>query len=492
MIAGIFVFLTLPLVIASVVYVLRRWASLSALLALGAALAMGLAIAFLPLNQPVQIGGRQIIIGEPVDILGRELMMEPSDRLAIAFLFFTTAGIFALGWRVAPHSLIFPIGLAVLSLLSGALLIRPLIYAALLIEIAAALSIFALQPEGSSPTRGGVRYLSFTMLALPGLLVTHWLMERYALTPDNTGLLDTTAILLMISFSLLLGGVPFHTWVSAIADDSEPLAGALILTVNNGAIWFLLFDFMETYSGLSGYPRFEAVVTIAGLAMVVVGGLLASARRRLLMGYGALVDTGATLLALGMRSELGLSLVLLSLLIRPFGLAMVAAGLSGLGILDKGPAPENEDSAPKRIDAFQDKFLSAGWEAPWSTAAFTIGGLTLSGLPPGASFAARWALCRALVSSGSPGAALLLLLAGMGVLVNVWRMLSVLLARPRTEAKLKAKSKTEMDNPLTSSEGWLTATVLLLMMILSVAVGIMPQILAPLANQLAQNLSVEW
>lgn len=492
MIAGILIFLTLPLGMASIVYVLRRWANLSALLAFGAALAMGVTIALLPLNQPVQIGGRQVTIGEPVDILGRELMMEPSDRLAIAFLFFATAGIFALGWRVAPRSLIFPIGLGVLSLLSSALLIRPLIYAALLIEIAAALSVFALQPEGRSHTRGGVRYLSFTMLALPGLLVTHWLMERYALTPDNTGLLDTTAILLLISFSLLLGGVPFHTWVSAVADDCEPLAGALILIVNNGAIWFLLLDFLETYPGLIDYPRFEAVVTTAGLAMIIVGGLLAAARRRLLIGYGALVDTGAMLLALGMRNELGLSLALLSLLIRPFGLALVAAGLSGLGFFDQDPAREDEGSSPQRIDTFQERFLSAGREAPWSTAVFTIGGLTLSGLPPGASFAARWALYHALVSSGSPGAALLLLLAGMGMLVNVWRMLSVLLARPRSEEKPGVKSEIEMGNPLTSSEGWLTAAVLLLMMILSVAVGIMPQLLAPLATQLAQTLNVEW
>jgi len=466
-IAGPILLLILPLAMAGIVYILLRWTSLSALLAAGTALALGFAIVTLPLDQPVRVwGGRQIAMGETVTFFGRELVLEQADRMAMAFIFFAAAGIFFLAWRFAQHSLLLPMGLALLSLLSGALLIRPLIYAALLVEIAAALSVFALQAEQRPSTRGGLRYLTFTTLALPGLLVTHWLLERYALTPDETSLLSTAASLLALSFALLLGVVPFHTWVPAVASDSVPLGGAFVLTIENGAVWFLLLDFLETYPWLSRHPRFGSLIGAAGLAMAVVGGLLAPAQRRLgpLVGYAALVDTGAALIALGMNSRLGLTLALLSLLVRPLGLILMSAGLSGFRVCSGS-------------DGAIDSLRGLGRQAPWSTAALVFGGLSAAGLPVSAGFVWRWALCRALARS-SPGTALVVLLAGLGVIVGVWRGLSALLARPRTPEDQSVVS-------LGPSDGWLTAGVVAVAILACVGLGLFPQVLAPLAAQIA-------
>jgi formate hydrogenlyase subunit 3/multisubunit Na+/H+ antiporter MnhD subunit len=467
-IAGPLLLLILPLAVAGIVYILLRWTSVSGLLAMIAALALGFAVIMLPLDQPVRFwGGRQIAMGEVVTFFGRELVLEPDDRVAMAFLFFTSAAIFFLAWRFVPHSLLHPMGLALLSLLSGALLIRPLIYAALLLEIAAALSVFALQSEDGPPSRGGLRYLTFTTLALPGLLVTHWLLERYALTPDETGLLGMSAALLALSFALLLGVVPFHTWVPAVTNDGVALAGTFVLTIGNGAVWFLLLDFLETYPWLSDHPRFATLTFSAGLAMVVVGGLLAPAQRRLgaLVGYAALVDSGAALIALGMDSELGLTLAFMSLLVRPLGLILVSAGLSGLRVRNGG-------------DDDIDTLRGLGRQAPWSTAALVFGGLSMAGLPVSAGFVWRWALCRALALS-SPGSALLVLLASVGVIVGVWRGLAALLMHPRAPEDRSII-------PLRSPEGWLTAAVVSVTIIACVGVGLFPQALTPLAVQLAE------
>jgi NADH:ubiquinone oxidoreductase subunit 2 (subunit N) len=467
-IAGPLLLLILPLAMAGIVYILLRWTSVSALLAVGTALALGGAVVTLPLDQPVHFwGGRQIAMGDAVTFFGRELILEPADRMAMAFLFFASAGVFFLAWRFAPRSLLLPMGLGLLSLLSGALLIQPLIYAALLIGIAATLSVFALQAEGKAPTRGGMRYLTFTTLALPGLLVTHWLLERYALTPDDTGLLSASAALLALSFALLLGVVPFHTWVTGVGSDSVPLGGAFVLTVGNGAVWFLLLDFLEAYPWLSDHPRFESLIFASGLAMVVVGGLLAPAQRRLglLMGYAALVDSGAALIALSMNSRLGLALLILSLLMRPFGLILMSAGLSGLRARNGG------------ADDF-DALRGLGWQARWSTVALVFGGLSAAGLPVSAGFIYRWALCRALAPS-SPGVALLLLLAGVGVMVGVWRALSALAARPRSSEDQSVVSSV-------SPEGRLTAVVVVVAVVACVGVGLFPQVLAPLAVRLTE------
>jgi formate hydrogenlyase subunit 3/multisubunit Na+/H+ antiporter MnhD subunit len=469
-ISGALLLLVLPLAMAGIVYILLRWLStLAAWLAVGTALALGFAAITLPLDQPVQAwGGRQIAMGEAVTFLGRELVFEPSDRMAMAFLFFTSAGLFLLAWRFAPRSLFFPMGLGLLSLLCATLLVRPLIYAALFLEMAAALSVFALQAEGRAPTRGGLRYLTFTTLALPGVLVTHWLLERYAVTPDETELLSSASILLAISFALLLGAVPFHTWVTAVASDSLPLAGIFVLTVGNGAVWFLLLDFLEAYPWLGGHPLFTPLLSGVGVAMIVIGALLAPAQRRLgsLIGYAALVDSGAALVALGLNSRLGVSLVLLSLSVRPFGLALLAAGLGGLRARAVGGG-----------DVMTDDLRGLGWQAPWSTVAVVFGALSIAGLPVSAGFVGRWALCRALAPS-SLGTALFLLLASVSVMIGVWRRFSVLLMRPRAPEDRSVIS-------LNPTEGWLTAAVVIVAAAASVGVGLFPQVIAPLADSLA-------
>ena len=102
MIAGPLLLLILPLAMAGIVYMLLRWGSLSALLATGTALALGFAVVELPLDQPVRIwGGSQIALGEAVTFFGRELVLEQVDRIAMASLFFTAAGVFSWhgAWR---------------------------------------------------------------------------------------------------------------------------------------------------------------------------------------------------------------------------------------------------------------------------------------------------------------------------------------------------------------------------------------------------------
>jgi NADH:ubiquinone oxidoreductase subunit 2 (subunit N) len=73
-----------------------------------------------------------------------------------------------------------PFGLAILGLLSGAATIRLFLFAALLLEIAAIVAVFAIQGDQQGSTRAGLRYLVMTALALPCFLVVAWLFELHA------------------------------------------------------------------------------------------------------------------------------------------------------------------------------------------------------------------------------------------------------------------------------------------------------------------------
>jgi len=468
LIAGLLLFLVLPLVIGGVVYVFRRWGTLSSLLSIGMTLALGITILALPLGQVVEFWGRQIVMGGTVSFLGRELILEDVDRVAIAFLYLTASGLFLLAWQVSPGTLLFPVGFGMLSLLSGSLLIRPLIYAVLLVEIAVAASVFALQDEGGRPARGALQYLSVSLLALPGLLVIHWLMDRYALTPDNTALLDVSAVLLAFSFALLMGSVPFQTWLPSVAGDSDPLASAFLFTVNHAAVWFLLLAFLETYPELIAGARFAPYASAAGMAMVLAGGVLAASQRRLgrLMGYGAVIDNGAALIAFGMASERGLALVLLGLLVRPFGMALTAMGLSGLG-------------AACGHDVRVETVRGLGRRFPWSTLAFAVGALSIAGLPASAGFAARWALYR-LLGPSDLVSVLAMVGGSLGLMVGVWRALSALLAEAEAEASTEL-----VDDAPAEHDRWPRGLVVGLAVVASVVVGLSPHLLGPIAARLA-------
>jgi formate hydrogenlyase subunit 3/multisubunit Na+/H+ antiporter MnhD subunit len=147
------------------------------------------------------------------------------------------------------------------------------------------------------------------------------------------------------------------------------------------------------------------------------------------------------------------------------GLILVSAGLSGLRARNGG-------------DDDIDTLRGLGRQAPWSTAALIFGGLSMAGLPVSAGFVWRWALCRALAPS-SPGSALLVLLASVGVIVGVWRGLAALLMHPRAPEDRSII-------PLRPPEGWLTAAVVSVTIIACVGVGLFPQVLTPFAVQLAE------
>jgi hypothetical protein len=50
-------------------------------------------------------------------------------------------------------------------------------------------------------TKGGLRYLTYATLALPGLMVTQLLLEWFTLFPNDRGVLQSATVLLALSFA---------------------------------------------------------------------------------------------------------------------------------------------------------------------------------------------------------------------------------------------------------------------------------------------------
>ncbi|MGC9398353.1 MAG: proton-conducting transporter membrane subunit [Anaerolineae bacterium] len=470
---GPLVILGVPLLGAVVLQLLRRWTTLMACLGGALTATLGAVMLFVPLDVPWRVATVTVELDRPLVVLGRQLLIQPSDRTALAFLFLTTAGLYLVAWRLLPHSNFFPFGLAAVTFLAAALLVEQVVYTALFVEMAAVLSVFPLheppateageQVVGRDRALGGVRYMAYTTLALPGLMITQLFLDLFAIFPNDQGLLNTSAVLLSLSFAILFGAVPFQNWLSAVATDGSPPVVTFVFTVNLGAVWFMLLEYLQTYPWLSQRIPLDTLFANLGLLMMVLGGVLAAAQRRLgrLVAYATLVDNGAMLLALGTQQVEGLALAMLVLLARPFSMGLMTLGLQGLRRIEGD-------------DGF-DAVTGAAWRSPWRAVAFIVGGVALAGFPISLSFAARWGLYR-LIAQDEMFQAFLALLGSAGVMLGLVRALRTLLS---------ALPKNAAPN-VTIAEDRVVLILIILFITAVVVFGFFPQLITRAAMDMAQ------
>lgn len=469
---GPLVIIAIPLAMAVVLQLLRRWTVLMAFLGAATAFALGGLVLLLPLEDSWQLANFTIELGSPLIILGREMILQSFDQLVIAFLFFTTGGLFLVAWRLLPHSNFFPIGLAIVAFLVAALMVEQVVYAALLVEMSAILTVFPLHEPATTEAKrgggtsavGGLRYMSYATLALPGLMITQLFLDLFAIFPNDQTLLNSAAVLLSISFAILFGAVPFQNWLSMVALDGSPPVVTFIFTVNLGAVWFMLLNYLRTYPWLAEQVPLASLFLWMGLLMMIIGGLLAAAQRQLgrLVGYATLVDNGAMLLALSTQKIEGVALATLLLIARPFALALMTLGLQGL----------------RRLSGGADTYLAlkgAAWRTPWRTFAFLIGGISLAGFPISLGFDARWGLYRLLAEENLTWA-LLALFGSAGVMLGLVRSLRVLLKRSHAVAR----PEEELFN-----EDRIVLVIMIILILLTLFLGLFPQRISRMVYQMA-------
>lgn len=414
-----FLFVGLPLLLAPVVYALRRWSRVEILLAASLGLVLALLALILPFDQPL-IAGVGPILRPTMTVMGRVFEIEATDRLALAFIFGQAALLFLGSGLTRPGRFFLPAGLATLGLLSAALFVQPFIFAALFLELAAALAVFTLGDETKPVTRGALRFLVFMTLAMPFILLSGWLIEGSAASPDDATFVVRATVLLATGFAILLGVVPFHSWIPVVAEHAPPLAAAFVFTVMRFIAVFVLLDFLNAYAWLGQNPVVYRGLTVAGGGVVLVGAVFAFGQRNFgrVMGYALLIDIGAGLLAIGLGTLPGVEVALAMLALRGGALALWGVGLAHM----------------RRVAGSDDFDAVRGLARRYPLAAMTVvlSLLSLVGFPLTAGFPARWSLLFQLAQIHPTGA--ILLIAGMvSVGLVCARGLNALVAPPDDE-----------------------------------------------------------
>lgn len=354
---------------------------MAALVGVGAAATLAGLLAAAPLA-PATAASDAWFAGDTWAILGRAFALTEGIRALFLAIYGAAGLLFLLSiWLPQGHSFV-PAGLAVLSPLAGMVMVQPFVFGAPLMLGVVALLVWLIQAGRAGSTHAAWRYFLLMTLVTPLILLAGRLIET-----SQPGYILAGWRLLSVGLIVWLAGFPFYIWLPPIVEEASPLVVVFLL----GVVQVVVVVF--AWQILAGEPLFEmAAVTpllrLSGLATVVTGGLWAFATRSSgrLLGYVLLTDLGVTLLTLSVTDSAALTSLLSGLTLRFVSLTLAAVGLT-LARQEAGSGRDWFASAP-----------GLAYSRPLAVALYSLGVLSLAGLPLTPGFGGRWAFI-ALVSN---------------------------------------------------------------------------------------------
>jgi formate hydrogenlyase subunit 3/multisubunit Na+/H+ antiporter MnhD subunit len=230
-----------------------------------------------------------------------------------------------------------------LGLLSSALMIRPFLLAAVLLELAALAGAVLLSEEGSESQEPPMRLVTVITPAMLAILLAGWFVETAGVTSATPDLARSAAALLLFGFAILLAIPPFHLWLPAAVHNSGGARPVFILVALQTTGIMLALRFLDSYDWLRNSEEVFRSIRLAGVLAAGVGAVVALAETDIRKStiYSVLADSGVILLALGVPGGRGV----------PVAVALTALRLPGVGLATAGWGWNGED--PDRPSVWQ-------------------------------------------------------------------------------------------------------------------------------------------
>jgi NADH:ubiquinone oxidoreductase subunit 2 (subunit N) len=467
-----------PAVVAVFLALIRRWKYIILLLGVLCSLILaGLAL-IVPIGEPWVIGSQTVNVSDTLSILGRQFIIQSSDTPILILIYVGLAFWFGGTIMADVNSLFVPVGLVIASLSTAVLAVEPFLYAALFIEMAVLVSVPILVSPGIPVGKGVLRFITFETLGVPFILLTGWLIAGLVASPVDTEVILMANFTLGLGFALMLGIFPFYTWIPMITEETHPYIAAFILFVIPVLIMLFGLGLMDQYIWLRSSADLYAIFRIAGLGMVIVGGLWGAFQRSLgrLIGFAVMSEIGLSLLVIGADVNQNVAIPLLGIffaMLVPWGLSLGLWALAVATILRA--KPHLTDQKYKLV--FQD-IKGLGWELPFATGGVVVAIFSLAGLPLLAGFPPRLALWNGLGDEyllSSIG----ILLGSVGLMVGGVRTLIALVKAPE-------ENGIEPDDEIRRFAETRGEVILLVLGIVAVILlGLFPQWLTSLLSQMA-------
>ena len=377
------------------------------------AVVLALTAQFIPIEEAFGVGILSFRIESSLNVLGRSLQIQAQEGTLLALIYGAAALWFFGAEAAGTARKLVPVGLMITALMVAAIAVEPFLFAALFIEMTVLLSVPMLTSLYTPPGKGVLRFLIYQTLAMPFLLLSGWLLAGVEASPGNLTLAAQSASILGLGFAFLFAIFPLYSWIPMLLEEAPPFTVGFLLWLIPTITVIFGAGFIDRYSWLRSSPQLTTTLQFAGAVMVVTGGLWAAFQRHIgrIMAYGAIAETGFSLLALSLDLRFGASVLFLLLPARALALAVWSLSLS---ILKNNSETMRFRSVRGMIRAF-----------PFASAGLVIASLSTSGFPLLAGFPARLALWD-LLARASLGTALWMGIGIAGLFVTSFRTLAVL------------------------------------------------------------------
>jgi len=460
-----------PGIIAGLLYIFRRWRPAINLTGFLVALLLALIAWLVPIGDTISLSGLPLIkIDETLFLLGRQFVIEDASRSILVLIYLGVAFWFG-GASISDSNRLFvPVGLAIAALLTAAIAVEPFLFAALLIEVTALISILILAPPGSSSHRGALRFLIFQTIGMALILIAGWFLTGAETDPADPEFILRAAALVGLGFALVMAIFPFHSWILLLTEETHLYAAAFVFFIIPQAVSLFLLSFLARFTLFSGSATVFTTIRFMGMLMVLIGGIWSAFQSHLgrIMGYAAIMEIGFALLALSILDpefaiESGESINGINLSTQFLGIffAQFLPRLIGLAVWALALVIIQSKVGSLKFDNVR----GVAYSMPIASVSIVIATFSIAGLPLLAGFPVRGSLWTVLVDQSTISAMLTLVGIG-GLLFAGFRTLAVLL-----------------DNPLQLgwqfTEGRSQIVLLIVGWIILILMGILPQTFLP-------------
>jgi formate hydrogenlyase subunit 3/multisubunit Na+/H+ antiporter MnhD subunit len=382
------------------------------------ALLLAVTAQFVPLELAMNVGNISLKINSSLTILGRTLDIRPEEGSLLALIYGAVALWFFGAEASKSATRLVPIGFMITALMVASIAVEPFLYAALFIEMAILLAVPMLASIYRPPSKGVTRFLIYQTLAMPFILLAGWLLGGVEASPGDLALVAQSASILGLGFAFLLAIFPLYNWIPLLSEEVNPYILGFLLWILPTITIIFCAGFLDRYSWLRSSPQLTVALRLAGLVMLVTGGLFAAFQRHLarIMAYGAIAETGFSILALSLDLRLGIPILFLLIPARALGLAVWSLSVTVI----------REHVETMRFGATRGILRAL----PFAGTGMIIAALSTGAFPLLAGFPARLALWESLARE-SIVSALWMAIGIVGLLTNYIRSLAVISWKPR-------------------------------------------------------------
>jgi len=446
-----------PLLLSLVLSAVHRLHKLSVWIACLGSLLLSVAAFIFPQNLDFTLGGRNFLFDDTFLILNRALILTGSQLKTVAIMY-----LFSFLWNIAglrfSVSRWFPtVSLTITALWVTTLAVEPFLYAALIVELIVLISILLLTPRGEQTDRGVMRYLVSQTVAMPFILLSGWMVAGIESAPSASTLILRGTVMILIGFSLWLNIFPLHSWLPMLAEKAHPWVFSFVFLMQQSILALFLLKVLDQFAWLRNQTGILTVIQWAGVLTLLAGGVLASLQTKVnrILAYIILIETGYSVLAIGLIGQGGGEALALSILPRALAYWQWAYTLSSIQQI----APEIDGS----FTSLRGMFTTL----PFHSLSLVISLLTLLGLPAFGLFPAK----RMLWNSGAGLAYHYTPLIGLGVAGMALFILRLMHTLLTTDPNSPSPAVS-----INARESLWQISVLCLMTLLSMLMGLLPHV----------------